>query len=136
MADIIRVSESSSLALHAALLLARNEGRLTVKAIARQLGASSAHLAKVLSRLEKAGLVRACRGPTGGYQLNRPAREITLLEVYEAVEGKPTAAHCLFTVPACDGRNCPLGGYFRGVSRAVARKLAGTRLTDVRIPLR
>ncbi|MEO0085944.1 MAG: Rrf2 family transcriptional regulator [candidate division WOR-3 bacterium] len=136
MADIIRTSESSALALHAALLLARAPGKLTSGAIARKLGASAAHLAKVLSRLEKAGLVRAVRGPGGGYELARPARDITLLEVYAAVEGPPAATRCLFRVPACRGGGCPLGSFFRGVNRSVVNRLARTRLADVRIPLR
>lgn len=137
MATLLRTSESSALALHAALVLARAERRLTAATIARRLGASPAHLVKVLARLERAGLVRALRGPAGGYELARPAGDVTLLEVYEAAEGPLAAtAHCLFRVPACNGRGCPLGAFFRGVSRAVAGRLARTRLADVRISLR
>uniref|UniRef100_A0A7C4CBC0 Rrf2 family transcriptional regulator n=1 Tax=candidate division WOR-3 bacterium TaxID=2052148 RepID=A0A7C4CBC0_UNCW3 len=136
MPNLIHASESSTLALHAALLLARAEGRLTTAAIARQLGASAAHLAKVMARLEKAGLVRSVRGPGGGYALARPARTITLLEIYTAVEGPLTAGRCLFRVPTCNGGGCPLGAFFRNVSRTVADRLARTRLADVRIHLR
>jgi len=136
MADVIRVSESSSLALHAALVLAGAGGRVSGRQIAARLGVSAAHLAKVLVRLEKAGLVRALRGPTGGYELGRPARAVSLLEVYEAAEGALRADHCLFRVPACNGRGCTLGGFFRGVSRGVIRKLGRTRLSDVRLTLK
>jgi len=132
--SVFRVSEASSLGLHAAALLARaNGGRLRIRDIARSLMVSEAHLAKVLSRLEHAGLVRGTRGPAGGYVLARPAREITLRDVYEAVEGRVTVERCVFGVPVCDGRGCRLGGFFREVNRQVVNRLSKTRLSDVRI---
>jgi Rrf2 family protein len=134
VASVFRVSEASSLGLHAAALLARSSGdRLRISDIARSLRASAAHLAKVLSRLEKAGLVRGTRGPAGGYALARPARDITLRDVYEAVEGPATVERCVFDVPVCSGGGCALGGFFRGVNRQVVSRLSRTRLSDVHI---
>lgn len=136
MASVFKVSEASSLGLHAALLLAKANGaRLRIRDIARALGASEAHLAKVMGRLEDSGLVKGTRGPAGGYALARPAREVTLRRVYEAVEGPVTAERCVFGVPVCDGRGCALGGFFRGVNRQVVDKLSRTRLSDVKIPI-
>ena len=45
-------------------------------------------LAKILKVLAGRGLVRSSRGAHGGYQLARPAREISFLAVIESVEGK------------------------------------------------
>jgi len=45
------------------------------------------YLLKLVTKLVKAGVLRSLKGPTGGYRLARPARQITLLEVVEAVAG-------------------------------------------------
>lgn len=130
------VSEAANLALHGMALLARNgQDRYRAREIAALLGVSEAHLAKVLARLEHAGLVAGQRGPAGGYSLARPARDITLKEIYEAVEGPLQSRPCLFGVPVCSGNGCALGGFFGSLNRKVAEKLARTRLSDVKVKL-
>jgi Rrf2 family protein len=44
-------------------------------------------LLKLLQPLVSAGILRSIKGPNGGYRLSRPAKQITLLEVVEAVDG-------------------------------------------------
>ncbi|MDQ1403208.1 MAG: hypothetical protein QOG03_1524, partial [Actinomycetota bacterium] len=53
-----------------------------------------AYLAKHLQALAKAGIVTSTAGPKGGYRLARPAAEITLLDVVEAIEGRTAAFDC------------------------------------------
>jgi Rrf2 family protein len=55
--------------------------------IARAHGLPEVYLARALTLLARAGLVRSVRGLSGGYRLARPAKSITLLEVVEAVDG-------------------------------------------------
>lgn len=59
-------------------------------------------LAKILKVLAGRGLVRSARGAHGGYQLARPAREISFLEVIEAVEGPVQLNVCLDHKDRCD----------------------------------
>lgn len=54
--------------------------------IAGKYGASAHHLAKVLGRLRRAGLVTAARGSGGGYRFSGNAKRVTLLEVVELFE--------------------------------------------------
>ena len=132
MATMLRVSEAAALALHAAVLLAVNEGRTVSTAeIAEVFNASDAHLSKVLQRLHKVGLVDSTRGPRGGFRLARPAGEITLLDVYEAIEGELADAGCLFTPPACDGAQCILGDLLVKVNLKVREYMTATRLDDL-----
>ena len=127
-----RVSEAANLGLHAlAVIAAGPEPSHRTREIAARLKASAAHLAKVMVVLEHAGLVTGTRGPTGGYRLNRPARQISLREIYEAVEGPMQARACLFSEPVCEAQGCVLSKYFGGLNREVIRKLARTRLTDL-----
>jgi Rrf2 family protein len=127
-----RVSEAANLGLHALAVIATTPDASTrTRAIASRLRASSAHLAKVMMALEHAGLVTGTRGPAGGYRLNRPARQITLREIYEAIEGPMQARACLFGEPVCKAGGCALSGYFGKLNRDVMRTLERTRLTDL-----
>jgi Rrf2 family protein len=130
----IRASEAATLGLHAAALLARTDrGLLTAREIAHRLEVSEAHLAKVLSLLERADIVAGTRGPSGGYRLTRPADRISVQEVYEAVEGPLGPARCPFSVPVCDGTQCVLGKFFRGLARDLAEELHRTTIADITI---
>jgi Rrf2 family protein len=57
-------------------------------------GVPGAYLAKHLQALARAGIITSIQGPRGGYRLARPAAEITLLEVVEAVEGDEPSFRC------------------------------------------
>jgi Rrf2 family protein len=127
-----RVSEAANLGLHAlAVIAASSEPVTRTREIAARLKASAAHLAKVMMALEHAGLVTGTRGPAGGYRLNRPARQISLREIYEAIEGPMQARECLFGEPVCKAGGCALSDYFGKLNRDVARTLEHTRLTDL-----
>ncbi len=133
MSSIICTSEAATLALHAAGLLAAHDGPLSTPVMARALGASSATLSKVMQRMTHTGIVRSKRGPHGGFTLAVDPREISLLEIYEAVEGPIEVTRCLLGAPVCGKKRCPLGGLFERVSGEVARKLAETPLARFKV---
>jgi Rrf2 family protein len=83
--------------------------------ITEALQVSGAHLSKVLQRLTRAGLIKTERGPRGGFSLNRPASEITILEIYEAIEGPLQERRCLLRKPICNGKCCIIGGLLRQI---------------------
>ncbi|MEE8164576.1 MAG: Rrf2 family transcriptional regulator [Myxococcota bacterium] len=58
-----------------------------VQAIGARQQIPQRFLEQIFQRLRKAGLVRGKRGPGGGYVLSRPPEQISLREVFEAVEG-------------------------------------------------
>jgi Rrf2 family protein len=53
-----------------------------------------AYLAKHLQALSRAGILESVQGPRGGYRLARPATEISLLEIVEAIDGEQPAFRC------------------------------------------
>jgi len=157
MSTVFRLSEAGSLALHATAFLAANPDdilsavvqadpnlvamastredkrmRLSAGEIASALNVSEAHLAKVMQRLARAGLVRSVRGPNGGYTLARPSDEIALLDVYEAVEGPLSTDDCLLEEPICSGRTCIFGGLVKKLNTEVREHLAATKLANLR----
>jgi Rrf2 family protein len=98
--------------------------------MAQTLGVSEAHLAKVLNRLTRAGLLRSMRGPSGGFSLARPPGEILLLEVYEATEGPLQAPTCLWDTPKCARESCPLGELMHDLNTRLRDFLATTSLAN------
>jgi Rrf2 family protein len=129
MPGILNISEATSLALHTMGILAANSGRpITGKKIATALGGSEAHLAKVLQRLVKGGLVRSARGRGGGFKLAKPPEEIALLDVYELLEGRWNAQACLLKSAVCGRRGCMLGGLLTSINEQMKSRLASTTL--------
>jgi len=132
MNGVLHISEAASLAMHTTVLLAAHPDRLIpTREAASVLDVSEAHLAKVLQRLAKEGLVRSARGPKGGFALARPAEEISLLNVYEAIEGQYTDAACLLGRPVCRGEQCILGGLLATVNAQVRAYLSSTKLPEL-----
>ncbi len=132
MANMIKVSEAASLGLHIMAVLAAAPDRLvSVREAARDLAVSEAHLAKVMQTLARARLVESIRGPRGGFLLARPPQEITLLEVYEAIEGPIVIRTCLFSTKLCTGEHCIFGGMLTAVDTQVREYLARTRLSEI-----
>jgi len=132
MSSLVNISEAASLGLHTmALLVNHSERRLTNQEIADRLKASGNHLAKVMQRLVKVGLVSSIRGPQGGYLLKKPPRHVTLLEIYEAIDGPVQETACLSEHPICRGTSCILGQAVESIHRQFRDYLSKTTLAEL-----
>ncbi len=132
MSSILRISEAVSLGIHAVVLIGSSHGeKISAANMAEMIDASEAHLAKVLQRLCKDGIVKSERGPKGGFVLGRAAEEITLMNVYEAIEGAFPNGDCMFTAPVCGRQACLLGGFIIKMNREAADFFRKTKLSDV-----
>jgi Rrf2 family protein len=92
-------------------------------------------LPQVLADLQRAALVEATPGRTGGYRLAKPAAEISLLDVIEAVEGDSRRLTCVLRGGPCgaDGHCAVHAVFFRG-QEALLATLAETSLESVARP--
>lgn len=112
--------------------LAANHARLiTSREIIATLKVSDAHLMKVLQRLVKAGLIRSIRGPNGGFLLTKSPDQISLLDVYESIEGRMQPGSCLLGTPVCRDKKCILGSLIDNVNREVLDYLSQKNLTQL-----
>ena len=128
----LKISEAASLAMHALGYLAKREdGPITSREIANRFEISEAHLAKVLQRLVKVELLRSVRGPRGGFILTRSPESVTLLEVFEAIEGRFEPSQCLLSSAICDGDNCILGSIVLEANNMLRARLEETTLVEV-----
>ena len=132
MESLLKITDAASLALHAMVLLAATPDEVvSTSDLAVSLRASEAHLSKVLQRLNKAGLVDSVRGPRGGFKLAKDPRKITLLDIYEAMEGPLITSTCLLGTPMCVGPTCVLGHLLTNVNAEVKHYLEKTRLNKM-----
>ena len=129
MESLLKITDAASLALHTMVLLASAPDEVvTTGDIAESLRASEAHLSKVLQRLNKAGLVKSVRGPQGGFKLAKKPEAITLLDIYEAMEGPLITSTCLLGTPMCVGPICMLGSLLSTVNTEVKDYFENTQL--------
>ena len=92
----MRLSAGVEWALHCAVLLAAlpPTGVLSGRALAEFHGISESYLLKQLQALTRTGVFASTPGPTGGYRLARPAVDITVLDIVEAIEGTESVFRC------------------------------------------
>jgi Rrf2 family protein len=104
MQHVLQVSRKIDYGLRAIIYLAGlPAGKVeSLQDISATLHLPREFLAKILKVLTDKGLVRSTRGARGGYQLARPARDISFLEVIEAVEGPVQLNVCLDHKDRCD----------------------------------
>jgi len=109
MSKIVHLSEAASLGLHAMVLIAGSKSLVKVTDIAKITNSSKNHLSKVMQRLVKDGLVKSTRGPAGGFLLNKPSKDITLLEIYQSIEGTISNNGCPLEKQVCPFEKCIMG---------------------------
>ena len=87
---------------------------------------------KVLQVLARRKLVRSFKGARGGYELARPARQITLLAVVAATDGDELVRNCVLGLPQCNEEQpCPLHETWKGIRAELTRMLEQTTLADL-----
>ncbi len=93
------------------------------------------YLAHIFNRLAHKGIVSAKRGYRGGITLTRPAHEISLLQVVEAVEGKKWIGPCLLGLDECRPPIvCPTHDLWSDIKRQIEVTLRSTTLAEVITP--
>ena len=129
MENVLNISGAASVALHTmAYLSTEKTGKLLQnKEIAKTLEISENHLSKILQRLTKAGFIETQRGPKGGVRLSKNPENITLLNIFEAIEGPYTISDCTFK-GNCRFEGCIFDGKLEKINRSFLEYLGQTRL--------
>lgn len=132
---MIRPSTKARYALRAMIELAIHEGSgpLQLREIAQAQRISAKYLEQLTILLRRAGLLQAERGPQGGYELARPAHDITAQDIIMAVEGPLGVLECIRNSEACDRTAaCAARSLWARVSDAIASVLSDTTLAELR----
>lgn len=131
MAKVVHISEAASLAVHSMALIAGSREMLNVNQIADKTNASRNHLAKVMQILVKNNYLDSVRGPKGGFSLKGDPTKITLLEIYELIEGSLEHHYCGIGDQKCPFKTCVFGGLADKFSREFVHYLKSTTLSNL-----
>ena len=129
----MQITRQADYAVRAILHLARNgDTRTATSTIAEEQKIPPSFLAKIISQLSIAGLLHTSRGSRGGVTLAREPKDISLLEVIEAIDGPIQLNECVGEAGLCSfDDNCPLRPVWCEAQEQLVGRLKGTNFADM-----
>jgi Rrf2 family protein len=125
----MQITRQADYAVHAVLHLAqiKNGGRTATSVVAKEQHIPPSFLAKIIAQLSVAGLLHTSRGAHGGVTLAREPKDITLLEVIEAIDGPIQLNECVGSDWGCAfNENCPIKSFWCEVQEELVARLKKT----------
>ena len=130
----MKVSQASSYALHALMYMVRHMTQLPVTSgvIAQAEGMPAGYLAKVMQQLARAGFVRSVRGRRRGYVFACRPEEVSLLELFERLEGRSLFEKCPLKYCDCGGtiQNCRILAVWASATETIKELLSETTVVS------
>ncbi len=130
----MQITRQADYAVRAVLYLARmgNNQRTATSMVAQEQNIPPSFLAKIISQLSIAGLLHTSRGARGGVTLAREPKEITLLEVVEAIDGPIQLNECVGENGTCAfEHDCPLRPVWCEAQEELVNRLKGTNFEQL-----
>jgi FeS assembly SUF system regulator len=141
---MLRISRLTDYATVILAALAGEPGRVqTAAALAESTHVAAPTVCKLLKQLQRAGLVLSTRGLHGGYQLARPASQISAAAILDALEGPVALTDCSAGHGNCEIEDsCRVGRVWQRLNLAIRRslydvslaQLAGLEAAPARLP--
>jgi Rrf2 family protein len=131
--ELMKLTRASEYALHALAYFAQEKLDTPVPShiVARAQGIPDRFLLKILKSLVSVRVLRSIKGPNGGYRLARPAKEVTVLEVVEAVDGPIRGLVPSTNSKETEKLDARLGQICEELAEMVRQRLGKVRLTDL-----
>jgi Rrf2 family protein len=106
--------------------------RHQVKEICKKAEIPESFTRKIFQDLVNGGFLDAVPGPGGGYIIVKEPKDITLLEIIEAVDGTDTFSDCILGLAACNAvKPCPLHHTWAEAKKLLLHQLESQTLSDV-----
>lgn len=108
------------------------ESRMSATELAERTGLPATTVAKLLKQLTRAGLTSSTRGTTGGYQLAKPAADISVAALITALEGPIAMTECSTDENDCSIHSgCSVASHWRSINEQISTVLQNTSLADM-----
>ena len=132
----MKLSTRTEYGMRVLIQLAHHEGAgpVSLAGIAKEEKLPHAYLEQLVAQLRRAGLVSATRGQAGGYQLARPAAEISMADAVRALEGPLLEMPCasISNLEACDRpQPCSVHELFQRVFESLNASLGAENLAEL-----
>ncbi|ABC23371.1 SUF system Fe-S cluster assembly regulator [Rhodospirillum rubrum] len=130
---MFRINKLTDYAVVLLVDMARTDKVRAAQQIACDTGVPLPTVAKVMKALVRGNLVISQRGATGGYGLARPACEITVADMIQALEGPVALTACVETTDDACGLEtlCPMHGHWNRVNKRVEEALRTVSLAEM-----
>ena len=130
---MLRVTKLTDYATVVLTVLAARPGDvLSASELAERAGLEAPTVSKLLKPLAQVGLVEGFRGANGGYRLSRPAGEISLIEIVEAMEGPLGMTECSVHAGNCGIEDqCGVRANWRRINDVVVEALRSVTLAQM-----
>ncbi len=129
----MQITRQADYAVRAVLYLARKGNqRAATSQVAQEQRIPPSFLAKIISQLSIAGLLHTSRGARGGVTLAREPKQITLLEVVEAIDGPIQLNECVGDNGSCSFESdCPLQPIWCDAQDVLVKQLKGANFEQL-----
>jgi Rrf2 family protein len=130
----MRLSTKSEYGTRAMLDLAvrYKDGPVLMKNISKRQDITFKYLGQIFLLLKKKGLIVGQRGSNGGYQLSRPPKDITLLEIFETLEGPLDLIECATDASLCTkSHNCVTHDIWKNTRNLILDYFSSLTLEDL-----
>jgi Rrf2 family transcriptional regulator, cysteine metabolism repressor len=130
----MKVSTKGRYGLRAMMELAmhRTDAPVYLSSIAKRQNISEKYLEQIFTTLQSVGLVRTVRGRKGGYLLTRPPADITLSEIFKALEGPCNLVTCITEPSTCSRtQECATRELWQMLGDKMEQILSGMTLADL-----
>jgi len=131
----MKIQTSTDYAIRILRFLCANKGEMhPAMLISTSIGAAYPVFIRIATQLRQKGLLRAVPGKNGGYELGRPAHEISVYDALSAMEGDLYLVDCLRKGERCgngDEHNCGMHTFFYGVQESMIAAMASTTIADL-----
>ena len=130
---MLRISRLTDYATVLLAALASEPQRVqTAASLAEQTRIAAPTVSKLLKQLQRAGLVSSTRGLHGGYQLARPATQISAAAILDALEGPVALTDCSAGHGQCEiEESCRVGRVWQRLNLAIRRALYDVSLAQL-----
>jgi len=130
---MLRISRLTDYATVVLATLAQEPERVqTAISLAEQTRIAAPTVSKLLKQLQRANLVTSTRGLHGGYQLARPATDITAADILDALEGPVALTDCAAGHGNCGiEHSCRVGRVWQRLNQAIRQSLSEVTLAQL-----
>jgi Rrf2 family protein len=126
----MQITRQADYAIRAVRYLAKqgSEQRVSTSTVAKEMQIPPSFLAKIISQLSIAGLLHTSRGARGGVALAREAKDISVLDVVEAIDGPILLNECVGSNKPCVFEDdCLVHPIWKEVQETLVSRLSSTR---------
>jgi Rrf2 family protein len=131
----MKFSTKAEYGLRALVNLARHQGYYSLAQIAKEEKISLAYLERLFAKLKQAEIVLSQKGINGGYKLTRPLNQISVKDIFVALEGdiSPYNCDCLSLQGICRTVkcSCQVKTVWQKLEKEITRTLESIKLSDL-----